>query len=122
MNTDMTSLYCYVDKTHNDRKRQCWARIIKNNLEYVQRTRSSIWKIINKLEGTYHDIHVKFSLESSANGLLFPTVIVFSGLSGKEMPDKEFTVCYVPGLTVNRHIYIRKKDFSYIYFIRSGGK
>ena len=65
----------------------------------------------------------KLSLGSSASGSLFPTVIIFAGLSNEEIPDESFMVCSIPGLTVNAQLDICKTtNLGYIYFTRSGVK
>jgi len=122
MNTDMTSMYYYAGVAHDDRKSHRWARVGKENLEYDCRNRSSAWKDTKKLESSCQGLRVKFGLGSSASGSLFPTVIVYSGLSEEEMPDDDFYVCPIPGLTINAHLDIRNADPGYVCFMRSGCK
>ena len=93
----MTSIYYYAGVEHDDRESNRWTRVGKNNLEYDCCNRSSAWNDTKKLETSCRGLPVKFGLGSSASRSLFPTVIVYSGLSEEETPEDDFYVCPISG-------------------------
>ena len=55
----------------------------------------------------------------SAGGFIYPVVIVLSGLSKDELPNNDFLVVQIEGLSVNGHIDPMNKEVGYIYFLGS---
>ena len=119
----MTFIYYQISIVcDDDRNSHRWVRNRAENLEYDSRNRSSTWKNTNELESTRQGLCIKFGMDSLACGALFPIVIVYSGLTKEEMPEDEFNVIPIPGLTINAHLNIRNDDIGYISYVRSGCK
>ena len=70
-----------------------------------------------KLESDCQELRVKFGLGAFASESLFPTVIVISGLSEDKLPQDDFYVCSILGLTINAHLNIRSDDPGYVCFM-----
>ena len=102
---------------HDDRKNHRWAILGKVNLDYDSRNRASAWKSTSKLEISCQGLRVKFGLGSSTSRSIFPTVIVYSGLSEYKIPQNNLYVCHIPGSASNAHLDIKNDDPGYVCFV-----
>ena len=82
--------------------------------------KSSIWTNSDSTEEFSCGVRVKFSYGGSAAGYLYPVIILVSGLSNSEIPNNDFIVTHVEGLTINGSIGPRNKELGYVCFMRYG--
>ena len=75
------------------------------------------WSTNVTTEGVWKEIRIKYACGGSAAGVLYPICIIVSGLSKDELPNDEFAVVPIKGLSINGHIDHRNKEVGYMCLI-----
>ena len=112
LNEDCSSQYYYAGTATDSKKQSKLARATTQTL--LDRNKSSIWRNADTEDRTCKGIRVKFACGGSAGGFVYPVVIVLSGLSKDELPNDDFLVVPIEGLSVNGHIDPRNKEVGYM--------
>ena len=117
LNEDCTSQYYFSGTVKGDPKNNGWSRVTEDSL--LSRGTDSVWndaKIDNKMA---RSIRVKFACGGSGGGFLYPICILVSNLSKEQLPNSEFKVIPIAGLTVNGHIDARSREIGYLCLMQS---
>ena len=77
-----------------------------------------MWKKSESHNDISAGVRVKFACGGSADGYIYPIVILVSGLSDTENPNENFIVVPVEGMIINGHINPRNNELGYAYFMK----
>ena len=116
LNEDCSSQYFYSGLAPNSNKDKTYSRVKVESIE--DRNRSSIWVNSDSSEEPCSGIRVKFACGGSAAGLVYPIVILISGLSDSEMPNDDFLVVEMKGMGINGRIDPRNEEIGYVCFMK----
>ena len=83
------------------------------------RNKDSIWSNNHTTEEICKSTRVKYACGGSSTGCVYPICIMVSGLSKEELPNDDFVVIQIEGLSINRHIDPRNNEISDMCLIRS---
>ena len=83
----------------------------------TDRNNDCMWSHNDSTEGVYTGISISFACGGSAAGFVYTPFIIISGLSAEELPNDDFVVVSIEGLSINGHIDPRNKEFSYVCLI-----
>ena len=112
LNEDCSSQYYYAGTSIDSKNTTKMGRVDTQSL--VDRNKSSIWRNADTEDVTCKGIRVKFACGGSGCGFVYPIVIVVSGLTKDELPEDEFLVIPIEGLSINGDIDPRNREVGYM--------
>ena len=120
LTTDCSSLYYFAGVKVNNKKSNCWSRVCRGSLKV--RNKSSYWVDSADSEEICKGIRVKFACGGCAAGYILPICIQVSGLTKTEIPDNEFLVFEISGMSINGDMDISSEEPGYLCLTRTGVK
>ena len=89
-----------------------WSRVTTESL--VSKNKDAIWTSGDRSNNVYKEIRIKFACSGSVVGFVYPVAIVVSNLSKEELPNNQWIVIPIKGLSINGHIDPRNEEVGYV--------